>query len=163
MDALLNRPTRNDYFFGIAKTVSARSTCPSRQVGAVLVDPETDYIIATGYNGAARGTPHCDEACGTRVSGQDWEKCKAIHAELNVVICAAMNGARTKGSWLYLTTTPCVFCARVIINAGIAHVLAVSMYPHNEALELLASAGVKLTVESGVPLPILRYRESSNV
>lgn len=149
----------NDYFWGIAKVVSARSTCPSRQVGAVLVNPQTNYIISTGYNGAPRGTEHCGPECSTRKSGSDWNKCKAIHAELNVIIAAALNGAKTDGAILYLTTTPCVFCARVLINAGVTHVLATSAYPQEEALTLLRSAGIKVTIETGVPMPVLRYRE----
>lgn len=148
-----------DYFFGIAKVVSSKSTCPSRQVGAVLVDPVTKFIKTTGYNGAPRGMEHCGDECRSRTSGTDWHKCKAIHAELNVIISAAASGTRTMGSWLFMTTTPCVFCARVIINAGIDHVLATSAYPQPEAIELLKSAGVKVTVMTGVPMPILRTRE----
>ena len=152
----------NDYFWSIAKVVSARSTCPSRQVGAVLVDPDTNYIISTGYNGAPRGAEHCGPECSQRRSGTDWNKCKAIHAELNVIISAALNGARTDGAILYLTTTPCVFCARVLINAGVTHVYATSAYPSEEALALLKQCGIGVTIETGVPMPILKYREEEN-
>lgn len=152
----------NDYFFGIAKMVSAKSTCPSRQVGAVLVDPTTNFIISTGYNGAPRATEHCGTECATRQSGGDWNKCKAIHAELNVIIAAAQNGARTAGATLYLTTTPCVFCARVIINAGILNVIAASAYPHEEALRLLKSGGVKVQIVTGVPMPVIKLRKEDD-
>lgn len=153
----------NDYFFGIAKMVSAKSTCPSRQVGAVLVDPNTNFIVATGYNGAPRGTEHCGSDCAQRKSGQDWNKCKAIHAELNVIISAALNGAKTGGTILYLTTTPCVFCARVLINAGVKHVLATSAYPHEEAISLLKSCGIDVTIETGVPMPMIKYRSDGEM
>ena len=154
----MSRPSFHDYFWGIAKMVSSRSTCPSRQVGAVLVNPETNFILSTGYNGAPRGLPHCGEECLTRKSGGEWNKCQAIHAELNCIISAALNGAKTDGSIMYLTTTPCVFCARLIINAGIKHVLATSAYPQEEAIKLLHAGGVKVTVEQGVPMPIIRTR-----
>lgn len=147
-----------DYHMGIAKMVSAKSTCPSRQVGAVLVDPETNIIIATGYNGAPRGLPHCGPECSNRQSGGDWGKCNALHAELNVIIACALAGKSTKGAWLYLTTTPCVFCARAIVNAGVARVLATSAYPHAEAIEMLAAAGIETELHTGVPLPKIRYR-----
>lgn len=155
----MNRPEWADYFFGVAKMVSARSTCPSRQVGAVLVDPNTNGILATGYNGSARGTEHCGVECSTRKSGGDWEKCKAIHAELNCIISAAQNGVRTDGSTMYLTTTPCVFCARLIINAGVKVVIAASAYPHQEAIELLRSGSVKVMVVTGVPMPTIKLRK----
>lgn len=153
------RPNWDDYFFGIAKAVSARSTCPSRQVGAVLIDPESKAILSTGYNGAPKGLPHCGDSCATRESGKSWEKCNSIHGELNVITYAAKNGVKINGSWLYITTTPCVFCARIIINAGIERVYASSVYPQQEAITLLKQGGVRVFVIQGVPMPILRTRE----
>ena len=149
----IERPDWPQYFFGIAKTVSARSTCPSRKVGAVIVDSDTKDIISTGYNGAPRGTEHCGEECANRESGKSYNKCKAIHGELNAIISAARAGKSVNGSEIYLTTTPCVFCSRTIIQSGIQHVYAMSTYPHPEALDLLAEGGVKVTIMTGVPTP----------
>lgn len=149
----------HDYFFSIAKVVAARSTCPSRKVGAVVVDPETQFIISTGYNGAPRGTAHCDAECGSRESGKDWIKCKAIHGELNAIIAAANAGKSVNGAVIYLTTTPCVFCSRVLINAGIKHVYAMSYYSQSDAEVLLKEGGVGMTVFTGVPTPTINFRE----
>ncbi len=156
------RQSWSDYFFGIAKVVSGRATCPSRSVGCVIVDPEEHSILATGYNGAPAGSPHCGEACENRVSGSSYEKCQAVHAEANAIVQAAKNGVSTKGSYMYLTTTPCVFCSRLIINAGVKKVLATSAYPQHEAIEMLVAAGVSVVIEQGVPLPNLRYRKDSD-
>ena len=147
-----DRPDWDSYFFNIAQVVSQRSSCPSRAVGAVIVDSDTMGILATGYNGAPRGTQHCDVSCVTRSAGSDWSKCRAVHAELNAILHAARNGASTQGALMYLSTTPCVFCARTIINAGISEVRAMSKYHHGNAITLLSEGGVKTVVVSPVEL-----------
>lgn len=153
--ASIARPSWDDYFFGMAKVVSMRATCPSRQVGCVVIDPGTKQILSTGYNGAPRGTPHCTNACRDRSSGSDYRKCRAIHAELNAILNAAFNGVSLRGGIMYLTTTPCVFCSRAIVQAGVKEVRALSKYPHEDALELLRIGGVEVYVVQGVPLPYI--------
>jgi dCMP deaminase len=149
----MSRPSFHEFFFQLAKDYSSRSTCPSRKVGAVIVDPETKTLVAAGYNGAARGTEHCGEECLTRESGKGYRKCRAIHAELNAILNAALLGVSTKGKDMYLTTTPCVFCSRTLINAGIKRVYALTYYPHAEALALLLEGGVDVEVLNTDTLP----------
>jgi dCMP deaminase len=149
----------DQYFFSIAKVVSAKSTCPSRSVGAVIINPDTHAIITTGYNGAPRGTAHCGDACRKRESGKSFEKCKAVHAELNAILAAAMNGVSVMNATMYLTTTPCLFCARTIVNSGIKHVYAMSYYPNPESLDLLVEGGVRLTVMHGIATPSLNINQ----
>ena len=149
----LDRPTWDEYFLNLAKATSQRSTCPSRKVGAVIVNPETNQVISMGYNGAARGTAHCTEDCLTRESGKSWRKCNAIHAELNAIISAAMNGTSTNGATMYLTTTPCLFCSRTLVNAGIKKVIALTFYPQKEAIELLQEGGVDVVVMNSDIIP----------
>jgi dCMP deaminase len=146
------RPTWAEYHFSIAETVARRSTCPSRQVGCVVVDPESNFVLATGYNGSPRGTEHCGEACKTRKSGEAWEKCNAVHAELNAIVSAARSGQRLDGSHMYLTTTPCIFCARVIIQAGIVEVHSISYYSDIQPIKLLQKANVGLKVHNELEL-----------
>jgi dCMP deaminase len=143
---ILDRPTWDEYFLKLADTASLRSSCPSRKVGAVIVNPETKQVVSLGYNGAARGAEHCTELCLTREKGKDWDKCNAIHAELNAIIAAAMNGVSTNGATIYLTTTPCVFCARHLVNAGIKRVVASSLYLVGDSLNLLAKSGIKVDI-----------------
>lgn len=143
----------DQYFLGLAKMIATRSTCPSRSVGAIIINPATKSIVATGYNGAPRATDHCGDSCSKRKSGDSYEKCRAVHAELNAICNAAQNGVSTDGMTMYLTTTPCVFCSRVLINAGIKCVRSLTYYPHPEALELLAQGGVDVTVINGIEIP----------
>lgn len=150
-----NRPSWDEYFLNLAKATSQRSTCPSRKVGGVIVNPETNQVISMGYNGSPRGTAHCGEECLTRESGKGWKKCRAIHAELNAIISAAMNGVSTNGATMYLTTTPCVFCSRTLINAGIKKVVALTFYPQQEAIELLQEGGVDVIVVNSDTIPAL--------
>jgi dCMP deaminase len=154
-EIVLDRPSWDEYFLNLAKATAQRSTCPSRKVGGVIVNPETNQVISMGYNGSPRGTSHCSEECLTRESGGGWRKCRAIHAELNAVISAAMNGVSTNGATMYLTTTPCVFCSRTLINAGIKKVIALTFYPQKEAIELLEEGGVDVVVVSSDQIPAI--------
>jgi len=135
----------------IAELVSSRSTCLRRYVGAVLVKEKR--ILATGYNGAPSGIPHCKEVGCIREkmkvpSGERHELCRGLHAEQNVIIQAAYHGVSIKGSILYVTCHPCSVCAKMIINAGIREVVIKDTYPDKIAAELLNEAGVKIRVTS---------------
>lgn len=147
-----DRPDWDSYFFRMATLVATRATCPSRSVGCIIVNPETNHVLATGYNGAPRGTGHCGESCSNRRSGDSFERCRAVHAELNAILHAAKSGVSTNGCRMYLTTTPCVFCSRTIINAGVKEVYAMSKYAHEDAIELLQEGGVEVRVISPVEL-----------
>ena len=152
MSGVLERPDWNTYFFRMATLIATRSTCPSRAVGCVIIDIETKHVISTGYNGSPRGTAHCGESCASRESGKSWEKCRAVHAELNAILNAAKNGVSTDGCRMYLSTTPCVFCSRTLINAGVKEVYAMSKYSHDEAIALLNEGGIKVRIVSPVEL-----------
>lgn len=125
------RPNKDEYYLEIARAVAKRSTCLRRQYGAVIVN--NDEIVATGYNGAARGVSDCLErgSCWREENGvphgEQYEKCMSVHAEQNAIISAA----RTEmiDGTLYLVgfengveivnPKPCTLCARMIKNAGI--------------------------------------------
>ena len=83
-----NRPSWDEYFLEIAKVVAQRSTCDRANVGAVIA--RNKVILSTGYNGAPRGLPHCDDVGHEIVDGH----CvRTIHAEANAIAQAARNGA----------------------------------------------------------------------
>jgi dCMP deaminase len=117
---------KDKYYLKIAETVSERSTCLRRQFGVVIV--KNDEIIATGYNGPPRGFEHC-KTCKRQdlglKSGERYELCRAVHAEVNAVISASRQ--ELIGSTLYLAgsekTEPCLMCKRIIVNAGISKVV----------------------------------------
>ena len=120
------RPTWDQYFLTITRQVAERSTCTRAHVGAVIVRDKN--ILATGYNGAPAGLPHCSEV-GCLVyksqtpSGEIEENCfRTIHAEINAIAQAAKNGAGIRDAAIYITHTPCIHCFKVLINTGITRI-----------------------------------------
>lgn len=112
------------YFAKLAKVAAERSTCCKQHVGAVLV--RDSRVLSMGYNGAPVGVPHCDEVGCKRPDaphGTQYEKCIAVHAEMNCIISAARHGVSTEGSVLYCTHQPCLQCGKAIINSGIVGVI----------------------------------------
>jgi len=143
----LKRPKWDNYFLGIAKLVSERSTCLRRKVGAILV--KDNRILATGYNGAPSGITHCAQTGCLREklkipSGQRHELCRGLHAEQNAIMQAALHGVTVKGSKLYSTIQPCIICAKMLINAGIKEIVITRGYPDKMAAQFLKEA--KITV-----------------
>ncbi len=135
----------------IAEVVATRSTCLRNHVGAVIVRDKR--IISTGYNGAPRNLEHClDIGCIRNQenieSGTMHEVCRAVHAEQNAIIQAALHGVSTKGATIYCTHQPCVLCAKMIINANIVRVVFEQTYPDLHALEFFTEADIE-TVKMG--------------
>ena len=143
----MGRPSWDEYFMKIAHLVAKRSTCLRRQVGAIVVRDKR--ILATGYNGAPTGLPHCvDIGClrdemGIN-SGERHELCRGLHAEQNVIIQAAYHGVSIKGATLYCTNRPCSICAKMLINAGICEIVYEEGYADPMGEEMLAAAGVRV-------------------
>ena len=121
-----DRPSWDQYFMTITRQVAERSTCTRAKVGAVIVRDKN--ILATGYNGAPAGLPHClDAGClvykSTTPSGEVEENCfRTIHAEINAIAQAAKNGVPISGASIYVTHTPCIHCFKVLINTGITRI-----------------------------------------
>jgi len=141
------RPTWDEYFLQLARQAATRSTCLRRQVGAVLVRDKR--VLATGYNGAPRGVRHCLEVGCLRdqlgiPSGERQELCRAIHAEQNAIIQAAVHGVAIEGATLYTTLQPCILCAKMLINVGVTEIVYIEGYPDEFSLQMFAEAGVKL-------------------
>lgn len=114
----MERPSRHEYFMGIADAVSRRGTCDRARVGCVLV--QSDRIITTGYNGAPPKLPHCDDVGHDMVGGH----CvRTIHAEENAVIQAALYGVSTMGATCYSTTHPCISCVGILYSAGVQNII----------------------------------------
>lgn len=149
----LFRPSWNNYFLKIANEVSTRSTCLRRQTGAVIVREKR--ILATGYNGAPSGLPHCSDVGCLRedqqiASGERHELCRGLHAEQNAIIQAARHGINISKSAIFCTHHPCSLCAKMLINAGVKAIYHQEGYPDQLAKELLSQAGLKVTpTESG--------------
>jgi dCMP deaminase len=141
------RPRWDDYFMDITHFVATRSTCLRRHVGAVLVRDKR--ILSTGYNGAPSGIDHCLEVGCLREqlgipSGERHELCRALHAEQNAIIQAALHGVGIKGATLYCTNLPCIICSKMLINSGIRKIIYQEGYPDELAGEMLAASGMEL-------------------
>lgn len=138
------RPSWNDYFMSIAKTVSTRSTCPRASVGAVLV--KDNRIIAAGYNGAGAGMRHCTEVGHLM---QNNHCIRAVHAEVNAVAQAARNGVSVEGAVLYCTHSPCYNCAKLLIACGIKEIHYDTFYDDELARDALKEADIEAYDASG--------------
>ncbi len=151
---LPKRPDIDEYFLKIAAVVGERSTCLRHHMGAIAVRDK--HILTTGYNGAPAGAKDCLElgclrdqngiASGTRV-----EICRAIHAEQNVIIQAGLHGVSLEGATVYCTHTPCVLCAKMLVNARIARFVSFGKYADDTFLELFKEAGIKFEMKSRPP------------
>lgn len=126
---------RKSIFMSVAQQISRLSTCPRRHVGCVITD-EDSRIIATGYNGVPAGHEHCVCACN-RVSASDLGRCKAVHAEANALLFCDTRLARS----LYVTSAPCIDCAKLIANTSIKYVAYQSSYD-NEVLSYFKVHGI---------------------
>lgn len=139
----MGRPDWDDYFMKITRLVAQRATCLRRQVGALLV--KDHRILTTGYNGAPSGLRHClDIGCLREKenvpSGQRHELCRALHAEQNAILQAALHGVSVKEAVLYCTHHPCSLCAKMLVNAGVLKIVYEKGYPDPLASEILVEA-----------------------
>jgi dCMP deaminase len=141
------RPDWDRYFMDIAHVVGRRANCSRRQVAAVIVKDRR--IISTGYNGTPRGVRNCFEGgcprCASDApSGHNLGECICSHAEENAIVQAAYHGIAVRSGVLYCTLSPCLTCAKMIVNAGIAEVVYESEYRFTgQTRDLLAEAGVE--------------------
>ena len=148
------RPDVDEYFLKIASVVAERSTCRRHHVGAVAVKDK--HILATGYNGAAAGLKDCLELGCLRdeqgiASGTRQEVCRGIHAEQNVSVQAGLHGVSLEGSTIYCTHTPCVLCAKMLVNAKIKRFVSFGQYDDNSFRDLFREAGIEVDIKKKPP------------
>ena len=151
-------------FIKMAELVAEQSTCLRLQVGAVLV--KDNRVISIGFNGTPTGQLHCEENF-REVYEQEykdkfytyeeflasrtfydlhgkWSIENELHAEQNAISFAAKNGIATQGADVYVTWSPCVHCAKVIVSAGIKKVFYKNTYDRSqEGIFLLAKNGIE--------------------
>jgi dCMP deaminase len=136
-DRSFDRISKQNYYLNIAQECGRRGTCLRRNYGAVIV--KNDEIISTGYTGSPRGRQNCSDK-GTCLreemnipSGQRYELCLSVHAEMNACIHARRHdmigatlflvGISTQTKELVPDALPCELCKRVLINSGIEEVI----------------------------------------
>ena len=146
----LTRPDSDEYFLKIASVVAERSTCRRHHIGAVAVRDK--HILATGYNGAPSGFKDCLELGCLRdelniPSGERQEICRGIHAEQNAIIQATLHGVSLEGSTIYATHTPCILCAKMLVNAKIKRFISFGKYSDNSFIDLFREAGIEVDIK----------------
>ena len=139
----------NDLFVRLAETISERSNCIRRKVGAIIVD-EMKQVMSIGFNGTPSGTTNCFEGGCERCNstevraGISLDTCTCIHADVNAVIQAGKS--RCKNCILYCTDQPCLNCLKMIIQAGIKEIIYVREYPTHAYIynRLLEESQIKI-------------------
>lgn len=129
----LDRIPLYEVYMRMAEDLAKRSTCTRLRVGTVVTDPLLENVVAIGYNGNAKGLPN---RCDSNVPGQ----CGCLHSEVNALV-KAPGGMKDKV--VFLTDSPCVMCAKLMINSGVSHVFYRKKYRNPSGLEVLHSAGVQ--------------------
>ncbi len=120
----------------MAHVWAKNSYCERRQVGALIV--KNRMIISDGYNGTPSGFENvCEEENNTT-------KAYVLHAEANAITKVAKSNNSSDGATLYITDSPCMECAKLIIQSGIKRVVFDRRYRITDGLDLLERAGVEL-------------------
>jgi dCMP deaminase len=111
------RMERPEAYMQVAEVIAKRSSCNRAQVGAVLIDPITNHIVAMGYNGSGKGSPHCTDVGCLMHRGH----CvRTIHAELNAVLHLEH---QYENLHLYCTHKPCYQCLKALVGARVTRII----------------------------------------
>jgi len=123
-------------YLEMAQTWSKNSYCKRRQVGALIVKDR--MIISDGYNGTPEGFENvCEDETGKT-------KPYVLHAEANAITKVAKSNNSSDGATLYITTSPCMECSKLIIQSGIRRVVFCDTYHTDDGIKLLERAGIKV-------------------
>jgi dCMP deaminase len=148
-DESYKRPSWDEYFMEVARTIAKRATCDRGRSGCVIA--RDNQLLVTGYVGSPKGLPHCDEV-GHQMKkmlhedGSITQHCvRTVHAEQNALCQAAKRGISVDGATLYCRMTPCRTCAMLIINCGVLRVVCEFRYHAGaESEEMFKAAGIAL-------------------
>ncbi len=122
-------------YLAMARIWAQNSYCKRRQVGALLVKDK--MIISDGYNGTPSGFENdCED--------DDKTKPYVLHAEANAITKVACSNNSSQGATMYITASPCIECAKLIIQAGIRRVVYSDEYRSTDGVELLRRAGIEV-------------------
>ena len=146
----MNKLSFDEIYMNLALDLATRSHCIKAQVGAVIT--KDTRIVSVGYNGPPAGTHNCDEEWPREGCPRDSKgSCSlAIHAEQNAILYAAKNSVTLEGATLYVTLSPCISCARIILTSGIKKVYFKDSYaeykglPSDEGVDFLKKFGVEV-------------------
>jgi|GEM_PF-195058 len=129
----LDRPPLFEVYMRMAEELAKRSTCRRLRVGTVITDAALENVVAIGYNGNARGFPN---DCDSPTPGS----CGCIHSEMNALVKAP---GQLPGKVVFVTDSPCVMCAKLMVQANVTHVFYREPYRNPAGLEVLAQGGAQ--------------------
>lgn len=136
MEEVSKQRLLDERYLKMARIWSENSYCKRRQVGALIVKDKS--IISDGYNGTPSGFENlCEDENGQT-------KPYVLHAEANAITKVAKSSNSSEGATLYVTASPCIECAKLIIQAGIVRVVYSEMYRCCDGIELLEKAGIQV-------------------
>jgi len=127
-----DRPPLFEVYMRMAEELAKRSTCARLQVGTVITDARLEHVLSIGYNGNVRGFPN-------RCDSDEAGRCGCIHSEMNALV-KAPGDLRDKVA--FITASPCVMCAKLVVQAHVSHVYYRESYRDPGGLEVLDRAGV---------------------
>ena len=129
----MKRPDWDSIWMDVALTIAKRSHHPDFKVGAIVVTSDNTQVLAIGYNGNASGMKNCIESDVPGESG-------LIHAEINALLKLDYNNPKVKK--MYLTLSPCEYCAKCIVNSGISEVVYLESYRDLSGVNILNDAEI---------------------
>jgi dCMP deaminase len=131
-DLPVSRPPLFEVYMRMAEELAKRSTCARLRVGTVITDSRLENVVAIGYNGNARGFPN-------RCDSEEPGRCGCIHSEQNALVKAP---GTLPDKVAFVTASPCVMCAKLMVQSGITHLFYRQAYRSAEGLEVLLEGGV---------------------
>lgn len=131
----INRPSWDEVWMTMAETIAKRSHHSASKVGSLIVTSDNTQVLALGYNGNAAGMSNVPQSEEPGCSG-------LLHAEINALLKLDYNNPKDK--IMYLTLSPCEYCAKAIVNSGIKKVIYKKVYRDKTGIELLKSCNIDI-------------------
>lgn len=148
---------KHEYYMSIAETVAQKSPDEETKVGSILVKKETGAVIATGFNGFARGAP---DAFLPKIRPHKHQY--IIHSEANLIYNSVKHGISMQDCIVYCTLSPCVSCVRALFQSGVESVIVKELYRHfNEVLEM-KDIGIEVSNVKDTSYKMLKYYSLNN-
>ena len=140
----MSRPDFDEIYMDVVETISRRSTCLRKKVGAVVTID--NRILSHGYNGLPAGFPNCcdtGECMKTKHNDEDYKIC--VHAEQNAICQCAKRGLALEGATMYVNADICMTCAKLIVSCNFARVVVRRDFKnHGEGIELIKQSGIRV-------------------
>ena len=128
----VDRPPLFEVYMRMAEELAKRSTCARLQVGTVIADAELEHVLAIGYNGNVRGFAN-------RCDSPEPGRCGCIHSEMNALV---KSPGHMRNKVAFVTASPCVMCAKLMVQANVAHLFYRETYRDDTGLNVLREGGV---------------------